>query len=75
MYKKEKWINGKLYYKFYPSGDWIEFTQRDYIQKIKEQEKILFNNNLIDFIEFKDDINYTPTYLFCLDDSNKDNNF
>ena len=41
MYYKEKWIDGRLFWKASPKGQWVEFTKEQYIQRVIELEQEL----------------------------------
>lgn len=43
MYYAEKFENGKWFKKFYPNGDWEEFTLEQYKRKAIELSKLYFN--------------------------------
>lgn len=43
MYYKEEWINGKLYWKGSPNGEWIEFTKQQYAERLLKAEAELKN--------------------------------
>ena len=46
MYYKEEWINGKLYWKASPNGEWIEFTKQQYAERLLKVESELKNLQL-----------------------------
>lgn len=46
MYYKEEWINGKLYWKASPNGQWIEFTKQQYAERLLKVESELKNLQL-----------------------------
>jgi len=39
MYYVEQWIEGRLYYKHTPDGDWKEFSLEMYAKRVMEREK------------------------------------
>ena len=43
MYYKEEWINGILYWKATPNGEWIAFTMQQYKDKCLKQDAELKN--------------------------------
>jgi tRNA(Ile2) C34 agmatinyltransferase TiaS len=43
MYYKEEWINGKLFWKATPNGEWVEFTKQQYIERCLKLETELKN--------------------------------
>lgn len=46
MYYKEEWINGKLYWKASPNGEWVEFTKQQYAERLLKAESELKNLQL-----------------------------
>lgn len=46
MYYKEEWINGKLYWKASPNGEWVEFTKQQYVERLLKVESELKNLQL-----------------------------
>jgi hypothetical protein len=46
MYYKEEWINGKLFWKASPNGEWIEFTKQQYAERLLKAESELKNLQL-----------------------------
>ena len=46
MYYKEEWINGKLFWKSSPNGEWIEFTKQQYAERCLKLEIELKNLRL-----------------------------
>lgn len=50
MYYKEEWINGKLWWKGTPNGEWIPFTIGHYkerVLKLEAELKNLYKANVI----------------------------
>lgn len=41
MYYKEEWINGILYWKATPNGEWHAFTKQQYLDKCLQLEREL----------------------------------
>lgn len=41
MYYKEEWINGILYWKAIPNGEWHAFTKQQYLDKCLQLEREL----------------------------------
>jgi hypothetical protein len=39
MYYAEQWIEGRLYYKHTPNGEWKEFSLEAYAKRVMEREK------------------------------------
>lgn len=58
MYYKEEWINGKLFWKASPSGEWIEFTKQQYAERLLKVESELKNSQL-------GDVSGQSEQLFC----------
>jgi hypothetical protein len=46
MYYKEEWINGILYWKSSPNGEWIAFTMQQYKDRCLKLENGLKNLNI-----------------------------
>lgn len=39
MYYEEKWMEGELYYRHTPKGEWIKFTESQYRLRVLELER------------------------------------
>jgi hypothetical protein len=50
MYYKEEWIRGKLYCKASPNGEWVEFTNNQYAERLLKAESELKKLQLGDAI-------------------------